>query len=73
MKFLQVGLFLFIMSLGFSQQGDYVDFKTAKANISFGDVIRKEISGTISYTFEILKNTDSIFIDANGFQRNNFV
>ena len=53
MKFFQVGFFLFIISFGFSQQVDYVDFKTGKANISFGDLTKKEVSGTISYTFEI--------------------
>ncbi|MFH4966333.1 M1 family metallopeptidase [Gaetbulibacter sp. M235] len=73
MKFLQVIFFLSIVTFGFSQQTNYVDFKTAKANISFGDLDKKEVFGTISYGFEILKNTDSIFIDANGFQTIQYV
>ena len=68
MKLKLVILFLFIIAFGFSQQTDYVDFKTAKANIKFGDLTKREVFGTISYEFEILKNTDSVFIDANGFQ-----
>lgn len=47
----------------FSQQVDYVNFKKADANIQINP-FEKEVSGTITYTFEILKNTDSIFIDA---------
>jgi aminopeptidase N len=68
MKFKQTLFFLFVTSFMFSQQTDYVDFKTAKANIFFGDLLKKEVKGTISYEFEILENTDSVFIDAKGFQ-----
>ncbi len=68
MKLKQTLFFLFIASFAFSQQTNYVDFKTAKANIVFGDLSSKEVYGTILYEFEILKKTDSVFIDANGFQ-----
>ncbi|MFI1771380.1 M1 family metallopeptidase [Thalassobellus citreus] len=67
MKFKQTLFFLFITCLGFSQQTEYVDFKTAKADVSFGDLIQKEVSGIISYEFEILKDVDSVFIDAKNF------
>jgi len=63
-------LFLFFIgSYGFSQQTDYVDFKTAKAEIVFGDLKKKEVRGLISYEFEILKDADSIYIDAKGFSQ----
>ncbi|GAA4898308.1 M1 family metallopeptidase [Flaviramulus aquimarinus] len=66
MKNLMLLLFLCISSFVFAQQTEYVDFKTAKADLKimpFG----KEIKGTVIYEFEILKDIDSIFIDANNF------
>ncbi|MGA1227365.1 MAG: M1 family metallopeptidase [Tamlana sp.] len=57
-------VFFFITFLGFSQQTDFVDFKTAKANIAFGDLTQKEVLGRVDYTFQILKPIDSVFIDA---------
>jgi aminopeptidase N len=59
---------LFISSFSFCQQTDYVDFISAKADINFGDLKQKEVSGIISYEFEILKSTDSIYLDANNFK-----
>lgn len=53
----------FITFFGFSQQTDFVDFKTAKANIAFGDLTQKKVLGRVDYTFQILKPTDSVFID----------
>ncbi|WNH12138.1 M1 family metallopeptidase [Thalassobellus suaedae] len=67
MKFKQTLFFLFVTFLGFSQQTEYVDFKTAKADIVFGDLTQKEVSGIISYEFEVLKDVDSVFVDANNF------
>ena len=63
-------LFILCFTVGFlqAQQTEYVDFKTAKVDIIFGDVQQKEVSGIISYEFEILKDIDSIFIDANNFE-----
>ncbi len=61
-------LFLFFIGFfGFSQQAEYVDFKSAKAEIVFGDLKKKELRGRVTYEFEILKNIDSIFIDAKDF------
>lgn len=62
-RFLIIILLLFTSSLQ-AQQIDYVDFKTAKADIVFGDLNEKEVRGTIAYTFETLKDADSVFIDA---------
>ncbi|CAH8282104.1 aminopeptidase N [Mariniflexile fucanivorans] len=45
------------------QQTDYVDFKTANVEVGFKPDSTK-VLGVVRYNFEILKNTDSIFIDA---------
>lgn len=67
-------LFLFFVgSFGFSQQMDYVDFKTAKAEIDFGDLQQKEVEGLVTYEFEILKDVDSIFIDARNFREIKYI
>jgi len=68
MKFQQTLVLFFVTCFGFAQQTYYVDFKTAKATISFGDLTKNEVYGRVLYEFEILKDTDSIFIDAQGFQ-----
>ncbi|PKQ46541.1 M1 family metallopeptidase [Confluentibacter flavum] len=47
-----------------AQQTEYVDFKTAKAML-YIDPYKAELIGNIEYTFDILKETDSIVIDAN--------
>ncbi len=62
-------LFILCFTVGFlqAQQTEYVDFKTAKADIVFGDLKKEEVSGTMSYKFEVLRDVDSIFIDANNF------
>ncbi len=59
--------FWFVCFLGGAQQTEYVDFKTAKGDIIFRDLVKKEIEGLITYEFEILKDVDSVFIDAKGF------
>ena len=59
-------LFILCFTVAFleAQQTEYVNFKTAKADILISDLSNKEVLGTMSYMFEILKSTDSIFIDA---------
>ncbi|ALJ03833.1 aminopeptidase [Pseudalgibacter alginicilyticus] len=66
-------LFFVFSFFSFSQQSEYVDFKTAKADIAFGDLTKKEVFGTVLYEFEILKDTDSIFLDAENFKSINYV
>ncbi|WP_158851239.1 M1 family metallopeptidase [Algibacter sp. L1A34] len=66
-------VFIFIWNFSFGQQTEYVDFTTAKADILFGDLLKKEVEGKIVYQFEILKNTDSIFIDARNFKNISYV
>ena len=46
-----------------AQQTEYVDFKTAKALLGV-DFESNRIKGSIEYEFDILKATDSLFIDA---------
>ena len=70
MKLKLVPFFLFIVSIVTSQQTDYVDFKTAKVDIDFGDLLKKEVIGTVSYKFEILKDIDAIYMDAKAFEGN---
>lgn len=48
----------------FSQQTEYVDFKKGKANL-YVDLEKNEVLGSVEYTFDILKETDSINIDAH--------
>ncbi|AXP82350.1 Aminopeptidase N [Mariniflexile rhizosphaerae] len=71
-RFLIIILLLFTSGLQ-AQQTDYVDFKTAKADIVFGDLSKKEVGGTIVYEFEVLKSTDSIYIDAVNFSEIKYV
>ncbi|MFI0428962.1 M1 family metallopeptidase [Mariniflexile sp. HMF6888] len=71
-RFLIIILLLFTSSLQ-AQQTNYVDFKTAKADIVFGDLSKKEVGGTIVYEFEVLKSTDSIYMDAVNFSEIKYV
>ncbi|MGQ7947645.1 M1 family metallopeptidase [Flavobacterium sp. WC2509] len=56
-------LFLILSTFVFAQQTKSVDFKTANGNISINPD-DKSISGTVTYTFEVLKPIDTIKIDA---------
>ncbi|QFZ55694.1 M1 family metallopeptidase [Oceanihabitans sp. IOP_32] len=67
MKFRILFSFLQLSLFGFSQQTEFVDFKTAKAEI-YLNPSQKEVSGTIYYTVKIIKDVDSVFIDANNFK-----
>lgn len=66
-------IFIFIWNFSFGQQTESVDFTHAKAHISFGDLSKKEVEGRVVYQFEILKNTNSIFIDAKHFQSISYI
>ncbi|MDW5289745.1 M1 family metallopeptidase [Formosa sp. PL04] len=55
-----LGLF---SSLLLGQQIEVVDFKSITANVTINP-IQKEISGQVSYVFDVLHPTDSVFIDA---------
>jgi len=62
MKYLFFIIFLVLSLFSFAQQSDYVDFKTAKADVFIYPKSRKVI-GNVEYTFDILKPVDSFFID----------
>ena len=49
----------------FSQQTDVVDFFEAKATVNLE--VPEEVSGDVSYTFQVKKYTDSIIVDAVAF------
>ncbi len=55
--------FLFVSVSIFSQQLEYVDFKQVDAEIElFLD--QKKVKGTAVYSFEIVKSTDTVFLNA---------
>jgi len=56
-------LFLFISSFVFAQQTKKVDFTSVSAHLSL-NAVEKSIAGTVKYSFEILKPTDTLKIDA---------
>jgi aminopeptidase N len=64
MQFLKLVLFIFWFGtlLGFSQQSDKVDFKLIKADIVVSESDMK-VSGSVAYSFRVLKDCDSIYLD----------
>jgi aminopeptidase N len=56
-------LFLFLSTFAFAQQTKSVDFKTVNGQISINPN-NKSVSGTVAYTFEVIKSLDTIKIDA---------
>ncbi|NMH88110.1 M1 family metallopeptidase [Flavivirga algicola] len=67
MKRLSTFVLLLILAKSWCQQSDYVDFKKAKVDIAFGELTQKEVKGVVSFTFDVLKDIDSIYIDAVDF------
>jgi aminopeptidase N len=56
-------LLLLLSSFGFSQQLQWVDFKTVNASLEINPV-KRNVIGEASYTFEVKKIIDTIRIDA---------
>lgn len=56
-------LFLLVSTFSFSQQTQFVDFKSVLGKITI-DATEKTVSGDVIYDFEILKPIDTINIDA---------
>ena len=54
---------LFLSSLGFAQQTEYVDFLKADVQLGFKPDSLK-VFGIVEYSFKTLKDSDSIYIDA---------
>lgn len=59
--------FLFISTYLFAQQTKVVDFTSVSAQLSL-NANEKSISGSVNYSFEILKATDTLKIDAQNMQ-----
>ncbi|MBA0885461.1 M1 family metallopeptidase [Flavobacterium undicola] len=55
--------FLFISTFLFAQQTKKVDFTSVAAHLSL-NAVEKSVYGTVNYSFEILKPTDTLKIDA---------
>lgn len=55
--------FFFITSILFAQQTQFIDFRTATGKIIINPK-EKTVSGTATYSFEVIKPTDTIRIDA---------
>lgn len=71
MKYPLLALLLSISAVSFAQQYKTVDFKTLDATLAF-NAAQKEVSGTVTYTFEVLdKKPDTIYIDAQNMQFDN--
>lgn len=68
-RYFPILIFFFFFSETFSQssnelsQIDYVDFKRAAANLSIHPE-KASVEGTIEYSFNVIRKTDSLFIDA---------
>ncbi|MEH6537282.1 MAG: M1 family metallopeptidase [Psychroserpens sp.] len=60
---------LFFFGNANAQQTEYVDFKTAKVNLFSVLSDLDEFGGEVSFTFRILKDVDSIYLDAKNFQQ----
>ncbi|MEM9647601.1 MAG: M1 family metallopeptidase [Bacteroidota bacterium] len=63
MKLSTALLFLLLCQAVLSQIQDKVDFISAKVTIQ-PNPLSKSIKGTVSYDFEVLKDTESVFLDA---------
>jgi aminopeptidase N len=70
MKACLYALLPFFTAVTFAQQSQQlknVDFKTLDAEMAF-NVPKKQVMGTVTYTFEVLNKPDTIYIDAQNMQ-----
>lgn len=70
MNFCLKALCLLFTTLTFAQQNQQlkkVDFKTLDASLQF-NAEQKQVSGTVTYTFEVHDKPDTIYIDAQNMQ-----
>ena len=63
MRIIQLLFFLFFVNYSIAQQTQYVDFLTCKAEVNPLS-IKKEVRGSVRYTFKVKEIVDSIYIDA---------
>jgi len=67
MKLFFALFFFFISFIGFSQQTQFIDIKKGDVTLTIDPELKK-VSGYVVYTFDILKATDSLFIDAKNME-----
>lgn len=65
-------LLCFYANILLAQQTGHVDFKTCTANLNFKPT-EKMVSGSVVYTFKILKDVDSVYLDAKRFKQVSFI
>ncbi len=58
---------LFLINVINAQQTKYVDFKRAAIEIYSINTVDEEIAGQVAYYFDVLKDIDSIYLDAKDF------
>jgi len=56
-------LFLLVTSFVFAHQTQYVDFKSVSAHLNI-DSKQRKISGVVTYSLDVLKEVDTIYVDA---------
>ena len=64
---------LFLLSMvcyAFGQQVDYVDFKKAKSHVDI-DPFEELVTGDVVYAFKVLKDVDSVYLDAKNMKFSN--
>ncbi len=67
MKYILLVLACFICLSAKAQQTDFVNFKNCSAHITF-QLEENRVIGEVNYSFDILRQTDSIFLDAKNFK-----
>jgi aminopeptidase N len=60
-------IFLFITTFVFSQQTQFVDFKSANGHLKL-NASEKSVFGTVDYQFDVLKPIDTIKLDAKNME-----
>lgn len=63
----------FFVNFSWGQQIEFIDFKRAKVNLFFGDLKKQEVLGSVLYEFEVLKDIDSVVLDAQGFDNVEYI
>ena len=64
MKKIVVVFYVFVSSVLYAQQTEYVDFKKAEVSLDAFDENLKKVTGKVDYMFDVLKPVDSIFLDS---------
>ena len=64
MKKVVIVFYVFVSSVLYAQQTEYVDFKKAEVSLDSFDENLKKVTGKVDYMFDVLKPVDSIFLDS---------